>query len=225
MAVVWILAGSLPGAAAGAVAYPLGRGTSEWLDGLVGTGPLSAMLSLASVGAAVGTLVGLCQWLVLRPHVPAAFRWVPATIVGALVGWPAAFAAAGLLISILPAGLWTVLGAAGRGAAMGGVGLAVLGASAGLAQAAALRPHGPRAGRWVLASTLGGAVAGALGGGLLLAFVAAPSASIAGILWDSLRRPLGETMAWNAFVAAMFGFVWLVSGAVTGGVMSRWLTR
>jgi hypothetical protein len=95
------------------------------------------------LSVAVGaTIVGVLQWLILRRYVRGAVVWVAASV-----------GAAGL-------GALVVLGVGLLGGRLGHVvGVGLYGTLAGLLQWAVLRQHVPRAGWWVLASTVGWVVA------------------------------------------------------------------
>ena len=99
------------------------------------------------LGVAVGgMLVGVLQWLVLRPHLARAGRWVLASLGAAAV------------VGIVVFGVGVVSADAGW---IGGV--SVFGTVVGVFQWAVLRRHVPRAGWWVLASTAGWVVGMPLG--------------------------------------------------------------
>jgi hypothetical protein len=70
----WVLA-SIVGFAAGKL---VGDAIAQAVSGAVGF-----ILS----GAAIGTLLGIAQWLVLRRHVAQAGRWVLASALAWAVGW------------------------------------------------------------------------------------------------------------------------------------------
>jgi hypothetical protein len=113
---------------------------------------LSANLTFAAVmigaGAGEGALLGLSQWVALRPYLPRlqAWDWVKATIAGAMVAW-----AIGMLPSTLgdPTLLPTpvlILGALILGP--------ILLCSIGFAQYQVLRHHRPHARWWIAATAL-----------------------------------------------------------------------
>jgi len=109
----------------------------------------------ALFGAVVGTAAGIMQWLVLREHISRAGSWAAACTVGGAVGGLVfeAFAKADLAeVTIARA-----FGGVVFGALVGGF-------VAGAMQWLVLRQQVYRAGWWVLASTVGGAVAFAVGG-------------------------------------------------------------
>jgi hypothetical protein len=86
--VAWML-GRIPGALAdwrSAAAVPV-----HSAPGL----PMLLLLS-AAAGAALGGILGVAQWLVLRSHLRRAGLWIVANIVGWAAGMPLIFAAAGL---------------------------------------------------------------------------------------------------------------------------------
>ena len=90
---------------------------------------------------AVGALVGLGQWFVLRSRIPQAGWWIWASTVGWAVGW-----------AMIVAG---VLAPPNGGVAAMLVTGVVLGAMTGLAQWFILRQAVHQAGWWIVASTIG----------------------------------------------------------------------
>lgn len=118
-------------------------------------GSVGLLVHGALFGAVVGTAVGIMQWLVLREHIHRAGSWAAACTVGGAAGGLVyeAFARADLAeVTIARAFGGVVLGAL--------VGSFV----AGAIQWLVLRQQVHRAGWWVLASTVGGAIAFAVGG-------------------------------------------------------------
>ena len=91
--------------------------------------------------AAGGILIGVLQWLVLRRHVTRAGRWVLASL-----GAAASFGV-------------VVFGVGVVNADLGWVGGGYIGTVVGVLQWLVLRRQVPRAGWWVLASTVGWVVA------------------------------------------------------------------
>ncbi len=159
------------GAVGLALAVVLGRavGVSGFLAAAVGL-LVGEVMGWAVPDAMIGTM----QWLVLRRQVPRAGWWVLATAFGWFVG--------------VPVGL-TGVGAVGQPRAeaigllvMWPLGGAVAGAVLGVMQWLVLRRRVPRAGWWVLASAVGGAVAlavvgaGAIIGGALVWLLRQPAA-------------------------------------------------
>jgi hypothetical protein len=115
----------------------------------------------------IGAGVGLVQWLVLRPRVPRAGWWIPASAVGWAVGVVA-------VLTVFPpeTGIW-----AGT----------ALGAAMGVGQALVLSYWGYRgAGWWVIASALGWAVG--LGGVLGASLVGVAAGAVTGIVLELMLR-------------------------------------
>ena len=109
----------------------------------------------AFFGAIIGTLMGIMQWCVLREYISRAGSWAAACTAGGAVGGLVyeAFARADLAeVTIARAFGGVVLGAL------------VGGFVAGAIQWLVLRQQVYRTGWWVLASTVGGAMAFAVGG-------------------------------------------------------------
>lgn len=110
--VAWML-GRLPGALA------------DWRAGEVAMEPLSPavtlLLSLAA-GAALGAILGIAQWLVLRRHVQHAGTWILANAVAWMCAMPLIFFAAGLPAahaSLLSIGALVLLAVGVAGAVVG----------------------------------------------------------------------------------------------------------
>ncbi len=101
--------------------------TLGWLLGGV------LFFDLALIG--VGLVIGLLQWVALRPHISRAGQWVVASAVGWAIGWA-------FIVLFLPHQAGLFLGA-------------VVGAALGLAQWLVLRQQFHRAGWWIVISTLG----------------------------------------------------------------------
>ncbi len=96
-------------------------------------------LSTIAIGLVCGLALGALQWLVLRPHLNFAWRWIIATAAGWGVGFPAGVSLASLLGMV--------------GFQFGVVVGATTGFASGLVQWLALRKHLKDSGWWVLAST------------------------------------------------------------------------
>ncbi len=126
-------------------------------------------------------LVGALQWLVIRPHVARASRWMLASL------------GAAIFVGVVVFGVGSVDADAGWV-----VGTGLFGAAAGVLQWLVLRREVPRAGWWVLASTLGW---------------------VAGV-------PAGESVGWNG-LGAVYGvvtgtvLVWLLRRARALGAALR----
>ena len=135
----------------------------KWV--LVSTlGWVVGLLLPRSVSITIGALVGIAQWVVLRPLFPQAGWWILASA----VGWAASY---GLLSMVLPVGDVFLYGA-------------VIGVTTGAAQWFVLRRWCFRAGWWVAISTLGWAVGPVLGTSLTGAVVGATT----GLALELLRR-------------------------------------
>jgi hypothetical protein len=93
-----------------------------------------------------GTLIGVLQWLVLRRHVARAGRWVLANLGAAAVVGVVVFG-----VGVVDADLGWLAG------------VSLFGTVVGVLQCAVLRRQVPRAGWWVLASTVGWVVGMPLG--------------------------------------------------------------
>jgi hypothetical protein len=172
-------------------------------------------------GAVVGTVMGIMQWLVLREHISRAGSWAAACTVGGAVGGFAyeAFAR----VSLAEVTLARAFGGVVLGALVGGL-------VAGAIQWLVLRQQVYRAGWWVLASTVGGAVAFAVGGavggalawlvgwiGVELLSQAIPGGMSAAE--DGIRH-LGKIMGVPVVLAVGVA----LAGAITGPVLI-WLLR
>ncbi|MBL7163422.1 MAG: hypothetical protein ISS57_12510 [Anaerolineales bacterium] len=86
----------------------------------------------------VGVTIGFAQWLVLRPLFPKTGWWILATAAGWTLGW-------GVIFITTPPQIETIIGA-------------VLGAITGFAQWFILKNWVPKAGWWVIVSSLGWAI-------------------------------------------------------------------
>ena len=112
--------------------------------------PINAGWALATVVALAigqpGSLAGVLQWLVLRPHIPASRWWMLASAVGAYVAF--------VVLQVVAVGSALLV-------------YAIAGLLMGIPQWFVLRRRVPRAGWWVVASmagyVLGGATALAVG--------------------------------------------------------------
>ena len=209
----WVLASTVGlavgGAVGGAVGVPVFFATSLVMGGF------SALIFTGLViGVAVGVaLVGIAQGVILRRHVSAGW-WMLASIVGLAVSLTVVF---------------TVVFNVGGG--VGAIG-AMVGASVGIAQWLVLRRQVSWAGRWVLASTVGFAVSGAVGNYMALAeahAVGAPVGNLVGgvvgdyvALAEAHAVALAAALAVGLAVGVAVGGV--LYGAITGGVMV-WLLR
>ncbi len=160
-----------------------------------GINVLRSILGYFMFGAALGSMVGLMQWLILRIFVSRTGWWVLASTAGFAVGWGGVFVA----IFGYPEGMGgmssftNVLGKA--------VVVALGGAVTGILQWLVLRGKVSRAGWWVLASTVGLAlgvtVADAIPNemdllGVLLLPGAVLGAVTGGVLIWLLRQPVPE---------------------------------
>jgi hypothetical protein len=147
------------------------------------------------------------HWLT---HPGALPGWIIANAAGYAIGialWQSAYPALRPTLNAAPGGILLV---AGFGAA--------LGFCTGLAQAISLRHDVARAGVWVLATALGGAVGFALG--------ARVSETVNGALEPRVGIPLTDAvllLAFGAIVGACFGAArWLILRA-QGFLVSRWV--
>ena len=165
---------------------PLAAGWGFWLlwvlastvgstmGGLViAVGSYRDMIVAGYVGVVVGgIMVGMLQWLVLRRQVAGAGWWVPASLGAAVV------------VGVVVFGVGTVNVDVGWV-----VGVILFGPVVGGLQWLVLRRHVARAGRWVLASTVGWVVGGFLSGAV----------------------PVGGFLGWTVLGA--------VYGAITGSAL------
>jgi hypothetical protein len=157
------------------------------IGGAVGTAVGGALfpaeggaVALAVAFAVTGAVIGTAQWLALRQHLSRAGWWVLASILGfAMFG--AVYEADAVVFAVV---------------------FVVVGAAVGIAQWLVLRQHLPRAGWWVLASTIGFAIFGAV-----------PS------LFEALFEAVG--FAVGAAVALVFVATY---GGITGAALV-WLLR
>lgn len=116
------------------VGYPLG--------GVLGiaAGPVDDPGTALIGGAATGAVIGLSQWLVLRRHVPSAWRWVPATAAGLAVGLAGGSAVVGYSTTIGALAIQGAFSGAAVGAAQAGMLARTVGRHRALAWAAAAPP-------------------------------------------------------------------------------------
>jgi hypothetical protein len=127
---------TLASAAGAFIAWTLGMLPSTLIDaGVAGAGVQAEMSDLmmyslaAAMGAVLGPILGVPQWLVLRRHVRRAVWWIPANAAAWALGMPVVFvgagsAPAGGLVGIIATG---VLTAAAAGAVVGAIhGLALV---------------------------------------------------------------------------------------------------
>jgi hypothetical protein len=157
----WVLFSTI-GWAAGPILFFLtaGRG-ADWIS-----------TALGLVGC--GMVVGLAQWLVLRLEIPRAGWWILATVASIALGLAVVWGLFGLAAFLLdpgelPTGDLSARIATVTIAVAGLVMGLLLGAAAGLGQSKVLPWHISDVGWWVLASTVGGALDGALVGNVLWA--------------------------------------------------------
>jgi hypothetical protein len=171
-----------------------------------------------------------------RPELFLWLAWVLASTVGSAVGLTVSSTVGAYVGGTV---FWAVIGAVGAY-----VGLAVLwatigatfGATFGAMQWPVLRRRIPKAGWWVLATTVGGAVAttvgGAVGGAVGVAVTEAEAVAVGGAVggamqWLVLRRRisragwwvLASTVGWAVGVAVYEAVLGAVVGAVLGGVV------
>ena len=160
-------------------------------------------LALGITGLLTWGWLGLLQWLVLRPQLSSANRWVLATIVGGTAGSVAAWA-----VNVMvgpPAGRHTIAGdfiaIVLAGGAFGGI-LAIL-------QLRILRQQVDRAGWWVLASIVGCA----------LAFAIAEPISLLAFVFLQIHQPLSPLL----FCLTLGAIAGVVNGSITGITLVRLL--
>jgi hypothetical protein len=176
---------------------------------VIGAGAIASTLTepvavglLHLVGALVGIVIGVSQWLVLRSHIRHSNRWIIATIAGALVGWMV-----GVKASIFLA-LVTGLGTRGLSLPIFFEGVVLLGAWVGLvlgfAQWFVLQANFPGAGWWIPANMVAWAL------GLAVAFLGAGMAN---------------QMGWDAIALAGIGLTGILGGAVVGAITGAVLIR
>lgn len=169
----------------------------------------NAPMMLLLTGALEGTVLGVCQWAVLRRYVHHSAGWILATTGGAIVAW-----LVGLTISVLMAIVYgtsrdrVATQALIAGVMLLGVGL---GGVMGFAQWLVLRRHLQRSAWWIIAN----AVAWSLG--LLVAFI---GAGLPKPHWSQLQVALtgaatGASM--GAIIGAITGIalVWLLRRGIT----------
>ena len=151
--------------------------------------PINAGWALVAVVALAlghpGSIAGVLQWLVLRPHVPASRWWMLASAVGAYVAF--------LVLSVVALGNAVLI-------------YATAGLLIGIAQWLVLRRKVPRAGWWIAASVLGYVA----GGAAALAAGAGLNAAV-GLLGPTTANVVGHTapnLLGGVFYGALTGF-WL----------------
>ncbi|HYN68837.1 MAG TPA: hypothetical protein VEX41_01345 [Candidatus Eisenbacteria bacterium] len=160
--------------------------TAGWLVGFAVCEAFSAFLrSLSGDGAIIGTGVGIAQWLVLRRQFSGARWWILASVIGFGIG------------KVLGDQLAAAVGGP-VGIALGG---ATIGVAAGLLQWIVLRREVAAPGWWVLASTIGWAVAW----------------MIIGTIEDGAAGPSG-----SAYLIGVAGAA--LAGVITGATLV-WLLR
>ena len=205
---VWFVASALASMAGWALGIQMAEAVGRALGPIVDIALLEAAAGAASWGA-VGLLVGLAQWLLLRRHLRGMWRWVVATVAGFVVVGSIKWAQ-GLLVEPIMHNVfswleeidWEEMGfALGIVAALITEGLT--GLLIGLAQWLALQDRVVRAARWLSVSS--GAWAGA---GLLLSSLTA----ILGPLEEETGFWVAPLIA-NIVVAAItaLGAVWILS--------------
>lgn len=150
-----------------------------------------------------GPILGICQWLVLGRYLGKVRWWAMATTFGWLLAIQISIRARDLLdptIDFLYAvgGLWEVFW-------LNVVNTAVRLAVLAVVQWLVLRPRGPNAGLWVLASAVGGVFNGAIG--------ATICAKVCSLLAVGVGLGISQGLGWLAY------------GIVTGLVLIRFLTR
>ena len=168
-----VLRKALGDASRWALATGLGLGLGIALALVIGEGAgLAARVEAGLVhGAAVGAIIGLLQWPILRPRVTGSRWWVPASILAWAVG-----AVAADTVGYFADGFDIMAGPIAA-AAVSGVALAVLLRSPepqpGAGAASATTPDRPRSdwpvrlrSRWLALNIVGFAVGGAIYGGL-----------------------------------------------------------
>jgi hypothetical protein len=209
----WFVASALASMAGWALGIQMAEAVGRALGPMVDIALLEAAAGAASWGA-VGLLVGLAQWLLLRRHLRGMWRWVVATVAGFLVVGSIKWAQ-GLLVDPIMQSVfswleeidWEEMGfALGIVAALITEGLT--GLLIGLAQWLALQDRVVRAARWLPVSS--GAWAGA---GLLLSSLTA----ILGPLDEEIGFWVAPLIA-NIVVAAItaLGAVWILSDREKG---------
>lgn len=88
-------------ALAGVLAWVLGMTPNTLVDALgLGTGALVAAWMLVAPGLLLA--IGTAQWLVLRRHVARAVLWIPANVLGWILGLAATFLGVALITETMP---------------------------------------------------------------------------------------------------------------------------
>lgn len=110
-----------------------------WLQWVFAT-TLGWLVSLALLPheIGVGLIIGIAQWLILRPIFSQAWWWIITSSIGWALGW-------GLVSLVSPPQIETLVGA-------------ILGAATGFLQYFILRRWLPKAGWWIIISALGWAI-------------------------------------------------------------------
>jgi hypothetical protein len=181
----WVLANAVGGAIVGA----LEEGEFQFFATLVLTGPI----------------LGVAQWLVLRRYIRHTNWWVIASILGWYLGFPVTLVTREILNPILlemllaVSKLWEVFW-------LNAVNQLVTFTVLGVAQWLVLRQHLQQAWWWILASSVGGFVNGAM------------SAAVCAAACQTIAMKVNAQMAG----AIAHGSGWTGSGLVTG-IMLVWL--
>jgi hypothetical protein len=143
------------------------------------------------MGVMVGALSGTMQWLLLRRHIPQAYRWIPASIVGLAVGTG--------IGDVLTSFVWKQVYE---------IYFLTAAVSLGISQWLVLRRHIPRAGWWVLAQVIslpvGYFFGAAAGRRMWVALNASPTPVVGSEFGGGIIR---------------FATLGAVSGAITGGAL------
>jgi hypothetical protein len=147
------------------------------IGAMVRAGSLNAAVVWAVFGSVIGASLGITQWLVLRHHIPQAYRWILASVVGgAVIG---------------------ILGFAMGGPVGGPLGGAVIGAALGIPQWLILRYRVSRAYVWVLASIVGFALGLSAGEAVGFAVGGAVGWPAGGIIHGSVVGAItGAVLVW-----------------------------
>jgi hypothetical protein len=204
---LWVLASTV----GWAVGWAVGNAVFNAVVGRGSAVRVAVVLAVVlAVGLAVGGAVaGVAQWLLLRRQVRRADWWILASTAGSsTAGWAVGWAVGDAVFNAVVG----AMGSAVRVEVVLAVGEAVAGAVAGAVVGAAqwliLRRQVRRAGWWILASTAGWAVGGAVGDAVGLAVLGA----VGGVMDDAV---------FNAVVGAVGG---AMIGIITGAVLV-WLLR
>lgn len=171
----WLLASAIGGAVIGALSAP-----TDFFWYLIMT----------------GFVVGIAQWLVLRRYLPYARWWILVSGLGWILG-----IMVGIMAREITAPTIELLESVSRPQGvfwLNVVNGTVYGAVLGVAQWLVLSRHTQRAGWWVFASTIGGAVNGGVGAACAVA-----------IPWGGAALPYGAGWAGAGAVTGMV-LVWLI---------------